>query len=189
MNTGLISSRYAKALLEHATAAGEQQQVYLRMKTLAAMYTEVPSLRRALSGTTNTKDSKLAILRTACGGDLPPSLERMIRLIMENEREELMHYIALRFTELYRDRFEIRYGKLITAVPIDEETEKRFIGRIREIVGGELEVEPMVDPGIIGGFILYLDDTRWDASVRGELYRIRNHFRILDASIGNKMKQ
>lgn len=183
MNTGLISTRYAKALLDYAITSGEQQEVYLRMKTLATMFTEQPALRRALIGTVNTKEQKISILRTACGGDLPPSLERMIRLIMENEREELIHYFALRYAEFYRARFDIQYGKLITAVPIDEETEARFIEHIRQIVGGRLEVEPVVDPGIIGGFILYLDDYRWDASVSGELSRIRNRFRILDATI------
>ena|SRR5690554_2849304 len=183
MNTGLISTRYAKALLDHAIASGEQQEVYHRMKTLAAMFIEQPALRQALSGAVNTREKKIFLLRTASGGDLPPSLERMLGLIMENEREELIHYIALRYTELYRDRFNIQYGRLITAIPIDEKTEKRFIEHIRKIVGGRLEVEPVVDPAIIGGFILYLDDYRWDASVAGELSRIRNRFRILDASI------
>ena len=183
MNSGLISTRYAKALLDHAIASGEQQEVYLRMKTLAAMFTAHPALRRALAGTVNTKQQKISILHTASGGDLPSSLERMIRLILENEREELIHYIALRYLELYRDRFNIQYGRLITAVPIDEKTEERFIEQIRKIVGGRLEVEPVVDPGIIGGFILYLDDTRWDASVSGELSRIRNRFWKLNAAI------
>lgn len=184
MNSGLISTRYAKALLEHAIDSEEQQLVYRRMQTLAVMFTQQPSLRRALAGTMNTKKQKISLLQTACGGgELPPSLERMIRLILENEREELIHYIALRYAELHRERFEIHYGRLITAMPIDEKTEKRFIERIRQIVGGSLEVEPVVDPSIIGGFILYLDDDRWDASVAGELSRIRNRFRILDAAI------
>lgn len=187
MNTGLISTRYAKALLEHAIDSGEQQEVYLRMKTLASMFSQQPSLRRALAGTMNTKQQKISLLHTACGGgEIPPSLERMIRLILENEREDLIHYFALRYAELYRDRFEIQSGKLITALPIDEGTEKRFIERIRQIVGGKLEVQSVVDSSIIGGFILYLDDYRWDASVAGELSRIRNRFRILDAAIETK---
>ena len=180
MNTGLISTRYAKALLEYSIESREQQEVYERMQTLAAMFTQQPSLRRALTGTMNTKKQKISLLQTACGGgELPLSLERMIRLIFENEREELIHYIALRYAELYRERFAIQYGRLITALPIDEKTEKRFIERISKIVGGRLEVEPVVDPSIIGGFILYLDDDRWDASVAGELSRIRNRLRIL----------
>lgn len=183
MNTGLISTRYAKALLDYAIASGQQQEVYARMQTLSSMFIEVPALRRALSGSMYPKEKKRSILETACGGDLPSSLEKMIALILENEREELIQYIALRYAELYRSRFNIQYGKLVTAVPIDEETQKRFITRIKQIVGGTIEVEPIVDPAIIGGFILYLDDDRWDASMAGELFRIRNRFKTLDANI------
>lgn len=186
MNTGLISTRYAKALLDHATALGEQEEVYAKVKMLASMFIEVPSLKRALLGTSNTKEKKISILRTACGGELPPSLERMFRLIMKNEREEFIHYIALRFNELYRVRYNIQYGKVITAIPMDKETEKRFTDRIREIVGAQLELHPIVDPSIIGGFVLYLDNYRWDASVTGKLSRIRNHFKMQDVSIGTR---
>ena len=117
MNTGLISTRYAKALLDHAIASGEQQEVYHRMKTLAAMFIEQPALRRALSGAVNTREKKIFLLRTASGGDLPPSLERMLGLIMENEREELIHYIALRYTELYRDRAPCSVGRYSGSAP------------------------------------------------------------------------
>jgi F-type H+-transporting ATPase subunit delta len=98
----------------------------------------------------------------------------MIDLILKNKREEMIRNIALRFIELYRERYHIQYGKLVTAVPIDPEREKHFISHIQKIVGGKLEVDPVVDPDIIGGFILNLGDNRWDASISGELTRIRS---------------
>jgi F-type H+-transporting ATPase subunit delta len=101
----------------------------------------------------------------------------MIDLILRNEREEHLQIIALRFVELYRKKFNIQYGKLITAVAIDKEREQQFIERIIKITGKELEMELVVDTDIIGGFILNLDNYQWDASVQGELTRIRNRFK------------
>jgi len=86
----------------------------------------------------------------------------------------MIRYIALRFIELYRERYQIQSGKLVTAVPIDPEKEEQFISRIQEIVGGKLEIDPVVDPDIIGGFVLTLGDNRWDASILGELTHIRS---------------
>ncbi|MPN62069.1 ATP synthase subunit delta [bioreactor metagenome] len=103
----------------------------------------------------------------------------MIDLILKNERETLLQYIALRFVELYREKFNIQYGKLITAFSIDETKERQLIARIQKITGSELEIESVVDADIIGGFVLNLGDYRWDASVQGELTRIRSRFKSL----------
>ena len=47
MNTGVVSMRFAKALLAYAKANGKEGQVYEEMKSLASHYTDVPDLRRA----------------------------------------------------------------------------------------------------------------------------------------------
>jgi F-type H+-transporting ATPase subunit delta len=56
---------------------------------------------------------------------------------------------------------------------------ERFIKRIESIIDKELEMETEVDPDIIGGFLLYLDDHRLDASVSGKLNRIRSALKNL----------
>jgi F-type H+-transporting ATPase subunit delta len=103
----------------------------------------------------------------------------MIDIILKNERETLLQYIALRFIELYREKFNIQYGKLITAVSIDEAKEQQLVARIQRITGSKLEIETVVDTDIIGGFVLNLGDYRRDASVQGELTRIRSRFKSL----------
>ena len=45
MNTGVVSMRYAKALLAYADAQGKEDQVYEEVKTLADHYVTVPGLR------------------------------------------------------------------------------------------------------------------------------------------------
>ncbi|WP_294078988.1 F0F1 ATP synthase subunit delta [Proteiniphilum sp. UBA5384] len=177
MNTGLISSRYADSLLQYAVSLNEQDEVYDKMKLLWEMYRKVPALRRAVVNPSVLAADKKKILVTACGGDVPSSLSKMLDLILRNEREENLPYMVLRFIDLYREKFSIRRGKLVTAVAIDEETEQQLIARIKKMVKADIEIESVADPGIIGGFILTLDDFRWDASISGELARIRNKFR------------
>ena len=48
MNTGVVSRRFAKALLAYAKEEGLEDKVYKEVKTLAAHFAEVPSLRRAI---------------------------------------------------------------------------------------------------------------------------------------------
>lgn len=174
MNTGHISSRYAHTLLEYAAASGQQEEVYTAMKIFSELFIQTPPLRRAIQNASLTLLDKKKIIVTACGNNVPASLDKTIDLILKNKRMEIIQHIALRFIELYRERYHIQYGKLVTAVPIDPEREEQFIRRIQKIVGGKLEVDPVVDPDIIGGFVLSLGDDRWDASISGELTRIRS---------------
>lgn len=181
MNTGLISTRYATALLDYSIASGQEKEVYGRMKTLSEVYLLVPQLRTALANTTISNKNKKQIIFTSIGGSVPSSLDKMIDLILKNERVEVILFIALRYIELYRERFGIQYGKLITAVPINKENEEKIISRISNIVGENLEIEPVVDPDLIGGFVLHLNDLRWDASVAGELTRFKNKIKRQEA--------
>jgi F-type H+-transporting ATPase subunit delta len=41
---------------------------------------------------------------------------------------------------------------------------------------GTLELEKIVDPEILGGFILELDFVRWNASLSNQLNRIKNQY-------------
>ncbi len=173
MNTGLISTRYATALLKYSVELNQQKEVYAALKFFLKVYRNVPELDRVLRTHTLAKSDKKKIFISACGGDLPSSLSEMIELIIKNERHELMDYIALRYIDLYRERFNIQHGKLVTAVSMDEQTKVRFVKRIERIIDKELEMETEVDPEIIGGFLLFMGDHRLDASVSGKLSRIR----------------
>lgn len=48
MNTGVVSMRYARALLAYAKGQKVEDRVYEEVKTLAANYVNVPDLRRAI---------------------------------------------------------------------------------------------------------------------------------------------
>ena len=143
------------------------------MKLLAHLFFEVPELKEIVQNPSIPAKEKKKIIVTACGGALPTSLEKMIGLILENERENQLQFITQRYIDLYRRRFRIQAGKLITAVPLEEGTKKRLMEKIHHLIGNTLEIETVVDPNIIGGFIFNLDDYRWDASVSGELERVR----------------
>ena len=73
MNSGLVSTRYANALLDFAIELGEQEQVYARMKLLAHLFFEVPELKEIVQNPSIPAKEKKKIIVTACGGALPIS--------------------------------------------------------------------------------------------------------------------
>ena len=65
---------------------------------------------------------------------------------------------------------------MTTASAVNAITEKRLIALIENKTGGTLEIEKVVDPEILGGFLFEVDFVRWDASISGQLRRIRKEY-------------
>ena len=68
MDLGLISVRYARALLKASTEAKLADSVYAEMQTLADSYMKVPELRFTIDNPMLSKDKKEQLLTIAAGG-------------------------------------------------------------------------------------------------------------------------
>jgi len=147
MNSGIISSRYAKALLRLVDETGNGKAVY---------------------------DQVLQILKDpdSMPKELEPELSRFVALLVDNKRLEYVKQILHRFTELYDASRGRRLVTLRTAVPAPE-MEQRIKDLLQAKLGGEVVLTAEVDPALIGGFTLTIDDKLLDASVSRQLEEIR----------------
>jgi F-type H+-transporting ATPase subunit delta len=176
MNTGLIPVRYATALLDFANVNNEQDRVYTEVKAVVQSFFQFSRLRTALDNPVLAIAEKRKIIILSAGGKVSKSFERFLDLILENNRENHLQEIALKFITLYRKQKNIHYGKLITATPVNAATEKRLMSMVENTTGGTVEMEKIIDPEILGGFLFEVDFVRWDASVSGQLRRIRQEY-------------
>ena len=72
---------------------------------------------------------------------------------------------------------KIRQGKLVTAMPLPEETLNELKALIlKRYRGRTVEFNTKVDPDIIGGGILEIGYWRIDASIAGQLKRVKKQF-------------
>lgn len=68
MDIGVISVRYARALLKGSCDAKIEDKVYLEMQLLAKSYIEVPRLRFTIDNPMISKANKESLLVAAVGG-------------------------------------------------------------------------------------------------------------------------
>ena len=128
MEVGILSMRYAKAIIEYAQEKGLEDRLYQEFLTLSHSFCEQPGLREALDNLVITTKEKLALVCTAADGDGKSTREfvRFITLVLRNRREGYLQFISLMYLDLYRKLKHIGVGKLITAVPVNKETENRI---------------------------------------------------------------
>jgi F-type H+-transporting ATPase subunit delta len=176
MNTGLIPARYATALLDFANVSNEQDRVYIEAKAAALSFFQFSELRNVLDNPVLAKAEKRKIIIMAAGGKVSKPFERFLDLLLENNREIHLQSIALKYIDLYRKQKNIHYGKLTTAAIVDSATEKKLMKLVESQTGGTIEMEKIIDPNILGGFMFEVDFVRWDASISGQLRRIRKEY-------------
>ncbi|MBQ3722139.1 MAG: F0F1 ATP synthase subunit delta [Bacteroidales bacterium] len=150
MNIGVISRRYATALLKYVTESGHGEQVYAQVKALLADPDTAPK-------------------------PLCEDLQKFTALLVKNDRMPMVKLVFSSFLQQYEAQAGIHVARLKTAVdsPALQEKLQAFV---REKIGGTVEFKTEVDPDLIGGFVLDVDGCRMDASVARQLDDIRKQW-------------
>lgn len=174
MDIGVISTRYARALLKSATDAKLDAQVYQEMMTMAKSFTDVPALRQTIDNPMLEKEKKQMLLETVTGGKPSKLTQTFIALVLKEDRENMVQFMANSYVTLYRKQKNVIRGKLTTAARVSPEMEKKMRQLVESKTQGTVEFETEVNPDIIGGFILEYDTFRMDASVKSKLNNILN---------------
>ncbi|MCQ2292452.1 MAG: F0F1 ATP synthase subunit delta [Bacteroidaceae bacterium] len=172
MDLGVISVRYARALLKSAVQTKCEEKVYGDMNTIVQAYAELPRLRRTIDNPMLPTESKKTVLSAAAGENPSPLTLKFIDLILQQGREEVMQLIASSYITLYRQQKNITHGRLVTAAAVSPATQQKMQQMVERRTGGTVEFLTEVDPDIIGGFILEYDTYRMDASVKSQLNTI-----------------
>ena len=173
MDLGLISVRYARALLKASVEAQNSDKVYADMQTLAASYAEVSALRATIDNPMLSKSQKGDLLAAAMSGTSCELTKRFIGLVLDEGRENIMQFIANSFITLYRKQNNLIKARLVTASAPSQQVEahlKQLVGS--KTSGSKVEFVSEVDPDIIGGFVLEYDTYRMDASIKTQLKAI-----------------
>lgn len=172
MNSSKVAIRYAQALLELAVENNSLDAVSRDMQYLAQVNADNRDFQLLLSSPIIKADKKIAVLNEIFG-----SFERVstsfIELIAKNGRESILPEIATAFNELVKAHKGIVPVTLTSATKLDESVKKQIVSKIAASVKGTIEITEVIDPALIGGFIVKMGDTQIDASVASKLSQLK----------------
>lgn len=175
MDQGLIPRRYAKALYKFALEKDATGRVYALMANLVNAFCNEPSLQDVMSNPFVSDADKSALLTTASGATADDTVVKdFFSLLAENKRFEMARLIADAYLLLYRQENNIYQVVVTSAAPLAPAEEKRLKDFITaHLNGATMEYQSAVDPGLIGGFVIKIDNELLDASVSNELNQLR----------------
>ena len=175
MDLGIISMRYAKALLKFAAEHKEEERVYAEMGNVTAVFAKVEALQHALLNPVLTDAQREQLLATAAGSekDLTATTRRFIHLVVTKGRADMMQLIARSYGTLYRRERHIIEGSLTVPVSLTPELTERLRSIVEKRTDWRVDFSVKEDKELLGGFVLQYDTYRLDASVKTQLQKMK----------------
>jgi len=171
MNESRISVRYAKAAFETALEKGMMKEVGEDMAIILTV-SHSPDFRAFAGNPAIPPSKKKEIFHKAFENKLNPVTFSLTDLVITNGRESYLAAIARNFIALSRKELGITNAEVTTAVEITEQLRSTLKKVISDTFNTKAEIKEFVDPALIGGFIVRIEDNLFDASVKTKLKKI-----------------
>jgi F-type H+-transporting ATPase subunit delta len=160
--------RYAKAILDLANSKGVAEVVNNDMKSIAQAIGSNEELSTFIQNPTTKVELKESALLEVFA-NVNGVTKGLFHLLFENKRFEILEAIALEYNKLFDESNGVEIAKVTTAIPMDAALEAKVLAKIATLSDKKITIENIVDPAIIGGFILRIGDNQYNASVSNRL--------------------
>ena len=160
--------RYATAILDLSNSKGVTEIVNNDMKSIASTIKGNEELNTFIQNPTIKVEVKeKALLEVFATVD--NVTKGLIHLLFENKRFEILDVIATEYSKLFDIKNNVEVAKVTTAVAMDAALEAKVLAKIATLSDKKITIENIIDPAIIGGFILRIGDQQYNASVANRL--------------------
>ena len=172
-----VAARYAKALFESTSASGEVDKVASDLAVAHELFQQVPSLQRFLENPAVSMDEKQRFLDEQFGKTVGPWVLRLLKLLVENQRVAIFSQLVKQFNACQLQQANAAQAEVVSAIELEEELRNRIRKTLETTFGfSRVDIQNRVDPGLLGGVIIKLQDQVIDGSYIGRLEEMRKQF-------------
>jgi len=177
MKQSKVGIRYAKALFDLTLEQNTLEQALQDMMLILDVYKENRELRLFLDSPIINPAKKVATLQEIFGNKVGETVIAFVTILARKRRETALDDIAREYIHLYKEHKNIKEVVLRSAIALDETTKTRMAAIIKQRTGYIAEFLEEIDPSLIGGFVLKMDDMTFDSTISRELKRLELEFR------------
>ncbi len=175
MKGTIVASRYAKSLLELSVEKNNLDTINKDMVQLSDICKESKDLVNLLNNPVVNSDKKNDVFDKLFKGKIDELSLSFIHLITRKNREDLLPGIAESFTNLYKKHKHILDVELISATQLEETVKSKIIEKVKSKYDGfTINLIEKIDPSLIGGFIVKIEDKQIDTSIASQITNLKN---------------
>ena len=169
----LIRVRYAKAFFQSAKEKKLLGELKTDIENILSICNNSPEFIGLLNSPVVKTRQKSELISQIFKSQVNELTLKFLILITENKREAEIPGICRNFLEMTRKDQNIKTATLITADEISIETTEKIRKIVEKETGASIELSSRINPDLIGGLILRIDDKQYDSSVASQLKKIR----------------
>jgi F-type H+-transporting ATPase subunit delta len=176
MLDSIIAERYAKSLFELAHESGKLEQVRKDMELVIDVCLQNRDFRHMLLSPVIRPEKKIMVMDAVFSGKIEELSKQFYRLLSHKRREKFLEGIARAFIEKYKAFNKIVTIEIRTVSQLSEAMRDKIVSLIEKRKGITVELIEIIDPTLIGGFIVSTGTLRYDASLNTSIKNLKKEF-------------
>jgi F-type H+-transporting ATPase subunit delta len=168
-----LARRYSVALFNLAVKRNKLDRIKDEYGLIFDVIESNSKFRSFLYSPQMDREEKKRIIQTIFGDKISKTLLHFLLLLLDKKRQTLVEKIYTHFDTLYNNHYNKAAITIRPAVSLDAsmlvEIRKGFEKRLNKAI----TINEIVDPSLIGGLQVRVNNTVYDASVAGKLQRLR----------------
>ncbi|MBM3224294.1 MAG: ATP synthase F1 subunit delta [Candidatus Tectomicrobia bacterium] len=174
MRGGAAARRYAKALMDLARRDGLIAEIGSQLQQYLDLLHDNAALRQVLENPSIDVQVKTGIVMTILERTQPaPLLRNFLLLLVNKGRLPQLDAICLHYARMADDELGRVVARVTTASELDAQQRQMVIQKIAAATNKDVLLETQVDPAILGGLVVRVNNMILDGSIRNQLARMR----------------
>lgn len=164
-----VSYRYAKAILETAKTEGLEDVVFNDFRIINLILKYVPELMSIAKKPLISPLKKKKLYRELFTERISILTLNFILFLVDKARDYLIPDIISQYERQYYEMKNVLQVEIFVAHELDEGMKEKFVKKLEETTGKKVIPKFIIDPKIIGGFKIKIEDWVFDTTLKNKL--------------------
>ena len=169
----LVVKRYATALFDIAKSEGKMATYEQEVKVIVTALQDESDFMAVLENHKVTTEEKINLIETVFADKIENPILGLLVLLVKKGRQSEMINILESFLERIKKESGIVKATVTSAVALSESQVEAIKAKLEASTKSKIELETIIDEGIIAGLVIRVGDKVVDASVKGEMQTLK----------------
>lgn len=175
-----ILQRYGQVLYQLDTTTEKLKSRIEEFAHLLKILDDNPRFVDFLDAPQIDEKDKLTLTHQLLQNHFSPTLLTFFEFIIKRKKVKDLHQIFECFRNVVNRHLGLWEAKIITAVPLTDDLKEKIKDKLQQRFQKQMEIQNTIDPKIIGGAILIVDNEMADWSVANRLRKIKENLLTLN---------
>ena len=162
-----------EALMELAIERAVTEELFIEFSSLIDYLATDEEFAGFMTSFAVDDDDRREVLKRVFSGRLSDLLLNLMLVLNDHDRAGMVPLVFERFKKLYDAQQNVRDVQITTAGPLEDDQREGIRARLSKMTGKEVRLLEKVEPSLLGGLIVQIEDRQFDGSLRTKLVRAR----------------